>query len=315
MVKLSKTFKAPAKYTGKPLEGLTEKQKIQMQEQEIPPEGLTPEQQAIASEIAGARMKVGIEDMPKPYGGITQPQPTLGEIQTFQREQALARNPEFPETSNTQIIEPQGIIGKSLAESPLGLFQKATGAPILDVTTPDIERLGRTAGATGAALGAAALIPGGATTGSVFHIGKTVQSILKLSKLTKAFAGVALLSFIREPIKEIGGYLSGTTDIDIALSDTANDLKDINDNMLAGLSPNDALTALEDIDTNLNSLNQSLHNMNMLSKLFYVKKGLSQQRDALKLLKKERLMKFSIRQDQIIMGPNRRRIKEDNKNE
>jgi hypothetical protein len=220
----------------------------------------------------------------------------------IQNERKLAEDNLRQQELNRQ---PKGVIGNSLNQSPLGLVQQATGIPLEDTTTGDAARLARTGAAVGIAFGAAALLGGiggsaSVTAGTAVHAAKTIPSIIKTSRTVKALTGIALLSFVKEPIQQLIGYLSGTTDIDVALSDSAVDLNDITTDIDMGLSADDALSSLNDIEANLNSLDIALHNANGLSKTFYIKKGLSQQKDERTLRERLKLMRFNIIKNQML---------------
>lgn len=283
---------------------------------------LTPEQQK-EQEI---RVKLAVEknrevgkQQTKPFGAVEFQPPTEEEIKIAKertaqmeniQEQIKQLNPieNVEEQQKAQETQPQGIIGKGLAKSPLGLLQEKTGLPLIDVQTGDAERLGRTAIATGAAFGGAALLGGGgaggagaATVGTSLRTG-TLGSILKTNKLAAGFFGISILGFVRDTIQEAGMSASGAADMQTALADSANDLTDIQTQMDLGMSPQDALSQIGLVEDNVNTLDSSLRNMNLLYESFYTKTGYKQRKDAIKLRKSLLLMRFNIIQNQGLLG-------------
>lgn len=181
--------------------------------------------------------------------------------ETLSQEELRKINAKFeaqilPEQKQKTIVtggnEPQGIIGTALSQSPLGLAQKATGLPLLDVGTPDVERLGRTAAAAGGAFLAAGLAAPTLTSVST--------GLASINKATGGLAGIGLAWTALDIAKD---YITGNK-ADNYIASIDGNAKSILDGIKAGtIDPyeaqvllNEAMTEVEKIESSVKTGNR-----------------------------------------------------------
>jgi hypothetical protein len=141
---------------------------------------------------------------------------------------------------------PQGVIGKGLAQSPLGLIQQKTGIPFFDLSTGDVDRLSRAA----VAVGAAATLGGGIAAG-IFALGSKVATF-KSAALVGSLAGLGTSA--------INTALRGS-DLDNSIESTKTSADEITSSLKAGVISTQEATAM------LNELNQILANQEQTLKV------------------------------------------------
>jgi len=154
--------------------------------------------------------------------------------------------------------EPQGFIGQALSQSPLGMVQQATGAPIFDLTSSDIDRVSRLATAGGIAAGISLIPSIAATTAGLFN------KLGKLGSLAIGFGTGALTTAAKG------------SDLDQAISSTETNINSLVD--AVKLNPNDADAAileLQEINELLATEEQTYKAWSSTTGSFFPQKGIS----------------------------------------